>query len=127
MKRVLAGTNNGTLRLRTDSEGLHFWARVPPFSYAKDLRMAVESGLVREASFAFLPDTTEGVDWDVDTDGTIVRTIRKVRDLFDVTISAQGAYPQSWSQLSPEVRNRLKGVSKVDRARKLAEIQRVRA
>jgi HK97 family phage prohead protease len=123
LKRVLAGTNNGTLALRTDPKGLHFRGRIAPFSYAKDLRMAMESGLVRQASFSFVP-AKDGTDWDVASDGTIVRTIRNVRDLFDVTISAQGAYPQSVSQLAPSVRSYLKGVSQLDRAKKLAEIQR---
>jgi phage head maturation protease len=64
-----------------------------PFSYAQDLTMAMESGLINEASFAF---TVERDDWAWAT----VRRVIEVGELNNVTITARGAYPQTSSQLA---------------------------
>lgn len=101
-RRVLAGTNNGSLELRILSRGLHYHARVMPLSYAQDLKMLMESGLVRQSSFAF---TVERDDWDADVSGNIFRTILEVQDLFDVTVTAQGAYPQTTSAMARTLRS----------------------
>ncbi len=51
---TLARTKSGTLRLATDSTGLHTEARLDPANYAvQALRSAVERGDVDEMSFAF--------------------------------------------------------------------------
>lgn len=93
---VLARTQNKTLDLRIDPLGLHYWARVAPTSYASDLKILMERGDVDQASFAF---TVEDDDWEMDDEENITRTIRKVGELFDVTITAKGAYPQTDSSL----------------------------
>lgn len=103
-RRVLAGTNNGSLELRKDTGGLGFYARVPPFSYARDLQLAMDTGLINQASFAF---TVARDDWEIDGEENITRTIHEVRDLYDVTITAMGAYPQTDSQLVRQLRSRL--------------------
>lgn len=95
--RTLARTRNKTLELREDPAGLHFWARVAPTSYADDLRILMERGDVDQASFAF---TVGDETWDVDEDDEPVRTIRRVNELFDVTITAQGAFPQTDASLA---------------------------
>jgi HK97 family phage prohead protease len=61
-RRVLASTQNGSLRLETNDFGLRFDAYVLRFSYAADFSMAMEAGLINEASFAF---TVERGDWSV--------------------------------------------------------------
>lgn len=93
---VLARTRNKTLDLRVDPLGLHFWARVAPTSYAEDLRILMERGDIDQASFAF---TVAEDEWHIDEDEEITRTITRVADLYDVTITAQGAYPQTDSSL----------------------------
>lgn len=93
---VLARTTNKTLELREDGRGLHIWARMAPTSYAQDLRVLMERGDVDQMSFAFTVDNDE---WHEDESGEITRTINRVGGLYDVTVCAQGAYPQTDVQL----------------------------
>lgn len=93
---VLARTRNKTLDLRRDPVGLHFWGRVAPTSYASDLQILMERGDVDQASFAFIVGDD---DWQMDENENVIRTIKRVSALFDVTITAQGAYPQTDANL----------------------------
>lgn len=89
---VLARTRNGTLKLSTDSHGLMMEAKVGAYSYAKDLRLALERGDIDQGSIALHIGED---DWAVDDDGEIVRTVMKASGLHDVTVTAQGAFPQT--------------------------------
>lgn len=91
---VLARTANGTLTLSTDNIGLLIDAQVGQYSWSKDLKLALERRDIDQGSFAFTV-SPEGDDWDYAEDGTITRTIRKLDGLFDVTVTAKGAYPQT--------------------------------
>lgn len=100
---TLARTKNKTLELRIDPVGLHYWARVAPTSYAEDLRVLLERGDVDQASFAFTI-APGGQEWKIreEDDGTEVveRTITEIADLYDVTVTAMGAYPQTDSSIA---------------------------
>lgn len=109
-KMVLARTKNKTLELREDPIGLHFWAKVADTSYARDLRVLMERGDVDQASFAFTI-APGGDEWNIhEEDGTEVveRTINEIGDLYDVTITAQGAYPQTDASVVAHMRSRIK-------------------
>lgn len=96
MTMPLARTANGTLELREDEQGLYIWARInSQLSYAKDLAEQLRTGLVDQMSFAFT--TPQGGDEFAknESTGEIVRTVRKVNGLYDVSVVAQGAYPQT--------------------------------
>ena len=103
-KLVLARTKNKTLELREDPVGLHFWAKVADTSYAKDLRLLMERGDVDQASFAF---TVGKDDWQIDDQEQVTRTILEVDQLFDVTVTAQGAYPDTSTAVVRQLRSRL--------------------
>ena len=91
---VLARTRKKTLALRSDTRGLHVDAQVAPTSYAGDLRIALERGGIDQASFSF--NVADGGDqWAVDDADRVMRTIRTVGALYDVTVTARGAYPQT--------------------------------
>lgn len=93
---TLARTKNGTLELREDPYGLHVWAKMAPTSYAQDLAVLMRRGDVDQMSFA----CNIGEDtWTEDKAGNITRTIYSVDSLFDVTVCAQGAFPQTDSKL----------------------------
>ena len=97
----LASTKTNRLELRIDPRGLHYWARVVgTTSHARDLRMLMDAGEVDQSSFAF---TVARDTWEIKTHGdgeeTVVRTIEEVAELFDVTITAMGAYPQTDSSV----------------------------
>jgi len=91
---VAARTKNGTLHLSSDGTGLLIDAQVGNYTWAKDLRTALERGDINQGSFAFnvAPD---GDDFAADDDGNVMRTIRTIGGLYDVTVTAQGAYPQT--------------------------------
>lgn len=98
MNRPLARTRNATLELAQDERGLRMWARVKASTtYARDTLEAMRDGLMDGASFAFSVDR-EGQDWDEDEGGELVRTIRSFSGLFDVSVVAQGAYPEADAQ-----------------------------
>jgi phage head maturation protease len=59
-----------------------------------DLRIALERGDIDQASFSF--NVADGGDqWAVDDADRVMRTIRTVGALYDVTVTARGAYPQT--------------------------------
>ena len=101
-KLVLARTKNKTLDLREDPVGLHFYAKVADTSYARDLRVLMERGDVDQASFAF---TVERDEWVIDDNEEVTRTIHEVGQLYDVTVTAQGAYPQSDASVVRHIRS----------------------
>jgi HK97 family phage prohead protease len=88
------------LELRTDPRGLHFYAKAVDTTDAQDLKKRMLGGLTNQASFAF---TVDSDTWEIRNEGKdseqIIRTIHKVGELFDVTITAMGAYPQTSSQI----------------------------
>lgn len=91
---VAARTKNKTLTLSSDEHGLLIDAQVGNYTWAKDLRNALDRGDVDQGSFAFtVPDG--GDEFTTDDDGNVMRTIRTVGNLYDVTVTAQGAYPQT--------------------------------
>lgn len=94
---TLARTKNKTLELREDPYGLHVWARLAPTSYAKDLEVLMRRGDVDQMSFKFMIDSEE---WHEADDGAITATVTRVKELFDVTVCAQGAYPQTDASLA---------------------------
>jgi HK97 family phage prohead protease len=94
LRYVGARTKNGTLKLSADEHGVFMDAQVGNYSWAKDLRTALERGDISQGSFAF--NTAEGGDeWEVGEDEKVLRTVTRVSDLHDVTVTAKGAYPQT--------------------------------
>jgi len=91
---VGARTKNGTLKLSADEHGVFMDAQVGNYSWAKDLRTALERGDINQGSFKFQV-ADDGDDWEVAEDESVLRTITKVGGLYDVTVTAQGAYPQT--------------------------------
>ena len=91
---MAARTKNNTLHLTSDDTGLLIDAQVGNYTWAKDLRTALERGDINQGSFAF--NVADGGDtFATDDDGNVMRTISNVGGLYDVTVTAQGAYPQT--------------------------------
>lgn len=83
----LASTENGTLRLDTDSVGLTVDADIADTQLGRDVRSLLARGDLRSMSFGFIPkaDRIDSVN------GHQVRTITDL-DLFDVSIVGMPAY-----------------------------------
>lgn len=92
---VGASTDGGTLELRADPHGLFIDAQVGKYSWSKDLKTALDRKDIQQGSFAFT--VADGGDsWAVDEEtDAVTRTINNISGLYDVTVTAQGAYPQT--------------------------------
>ena len=88
---ILARTTSGTLKLSTDEKGLKYEFDMPQTSYGKDLAISMKRGDVTQSSFAF---TVENDNWET-KDGLDVRTITKLKRLFDVSPVTYPAYPDA--------------------------------
>lgn len=93
--KPLASVKAGTLELTPDEKGLHFTATLDDsVSYANDAYANVKSGNVDSMSFRF--DVDDGGDeFSVDDDGNVTRTIKQVKDLFEVSTVTIPAYDDS--------------------------------
>lgn len=100
--RALSSTRSSTypLELRVDPHGLHFYSKVAPTTHAADLRILIEGGVIDQASFAFTVARDEWRLIEEDGEERVERTILEVKDLFDVTTCAMGAYPTTDSALA---------------------------
>lgn len=87
---LLGRQSAGTLRLRTDSEGLAFEVDLPDTSYANDLRTLVARGDMTGASFGFIPG--DDGTWTRADDGAQIHTINTVTYLRDVSPVTFPAY-----------------------------------
>ena len=88
---LLARTSSGTLNLEQTNDGLQYSFDVPDTTYGRDLIISMERGDITQSSFAF---TIEDDSWETTDDGE-VRTINKVKQLYDVSPVTYPAYPDA--------------------------------
>lgn len=89
---ILGRTNSNTLGISVDVLGLRYNIDMPATSYGDDLMVSLKRGDITQSSFAF---SVEKDSWDEDDDGRIVRTIEKIKRLFDVSPVTYPAYPDT--------------------------------
>lgn len=89
---VLGRTTSNTLRLKEDGKGLYMENDPPNTSWAKDLQESVNRGDINQMSFGF---TVADDSWKEDKNGYVERTINEIDRLFDVSIVAFPAYPDT--------------------------------
>lgn len=82
-----------TLRLIPDERGLRYEFPFGRTSYAQDLRMNIEDGIVRGSSFGFT--VPPGGDRWSHEGGRSVRTVMEIDALYDVSPTTYPAYPDS--------------------------------
>jgi len=119
---ILGRTTSGTLRLRSDYAGLHFECDVPNTQAGRDAYESVQRGDIDECSFGFLlgPDMDE---WSQDNIGP-VRTLRDFKQLADVSVVVNPAYPGTEVDareelVAAEVRSRVERLKDRTRWRKV--------
>lgn len=84
----------GTLRLSIDDRGLKFEFEAPETSAGNDVLELVKRGDLQGCSFAFTCDN-EDVTYDRRADGKPLRTVHKIRALYDVSVVVDPAYMQT--------------------------------
>lgn len=89
---ILGRTKAGTLHLEADAIGLRYCIDPPDTQYARDLHKSIRRGDVTQSSFAFQVDRD---DWQEDDDGRIIRTIKTIKRLFDISPVTYPAYPDT--------------------------------
>ena len=97
--KVLARSKmgKGSLELNIDSKGLQFRFESPNTTLGNDVLSMVKRGDLTDASFCF---TVEDESWQKREDGTYLRTINKIGDLFDVAVCYNGAYAESYTEVA---------------------------
>lgn len=97
--KVLARSKmgKGSLELNIDSKGLQFRFESPNTTLGNDVLSMVKRGDLTDASFCF---TVDDESWQKREDGSYLRTINKIGDLFDVAICYNGAYPESYTEVA---------------------------
>tara|TARA_R100000742_G_C4279648_1_gene104972 strand:+ start:4610 stop:5380 length:771 start_codon:yes stop_codon:yes gene_type:complete len=88
---LLARSSSGTLRLSVDDTGLRYEFDVPDTTSGRDLLVSLERGDITQSSFAFTVDADE---WQKE-EGIDVRSISKVKRLYDVSPVSIPAYPDA--------------------------------
>ena len=88
---ILARTTSGTLNLSETEKGLRYEFSIPDTTYGKDLAISMERGDITQSSFAF---TVEDDSWNTTEDGE-VRTINKIKRLYDCSAVTYAAYPNA--------------------------------
>ena len=99
--------NNKTLKLEVDKVGLRYEFEAPNTTAGNDLIENLRLGNISKSSFAFSVDED---DWDVRSDGPDMRTIKRVKRLYDVSPVTYPAYPDT----SVAQRSHDYAISKVD-------------
>ena len=86
--------NGGTMELTADENGVKYRFEAPNTTAGNDLLENVRLGNIRKSSFAFT--ISEGGDnWETRTDGPDIRTISKIKRLYDVSPVTYPAYPDT--------------------------------
>lgn len=83
--RVFARTNNGTLELRTDDHGLHIRADLGGTEIGRQLYEEIKGGYTDKMSFGFTVDADERLITEEGGVVTILRTIKSIGKLYDVS------------------------------------------
>jgi uncharacterized protein len=102
MRMLLARTlsSKSKLELRVDPYGLHTYARFVKTPLAEETAALMEAGVLDQMSFA----CDIALDrWEQDENGDITRYLLDCGGLYDVALCAQGAFPQTDSQLIASV------------------------
>jgi HK97 family phage prohead protease len=91
-------TTNDTLKLAISERGLAYSISPPDTTLGRDIVTLVRRGDLYGASFAFSV-APGGEQWTQEADGSAVRTISEVGNLYDVSVVTRPAYPQSSAAL----------------------------
>lgn len=89
---LVLGRNGVNVKIEQDANGLKYRIKLPDTSLAKDLRQLVKDGIIHQSSFAF---TVAEQEWKHSDDQPSVRTIKRVKRLYDVSPVTRPAYPDA--------------------------------
>jgi len=89
---LVLGRNGVNVSISQDDTGLKYKVKLPDTSLARDLKQLVKEGIIHQSSFAF---TVAEQEWKHSKDKPSVRTITKIKRLYDVSPVTSPAYPDA--------------------------------
>ena len=89
---LVLGRNGKNVTITQDETGLKYQIKLPDTSLARDVRNLIKEGIIHQSSFAF---TVKEQQWQRNGDKPSVRTISKIKRLFDVSPVTSPAYKDS--------------------------------
>lgn len=91
---LVLGRNGKNVTLTEDSTGLKYRITLPDTTLAKDMRQLVKDEIISQSSFAF---TVQEQEWrhSKNESEPSVRTIKKIKRLYDVSPVTSPAYPDT--------------------------------
>lgn len=110
---VLGRRSAGTLNVWEDDIGLAVEISPPDTQWARDLLVTIKRGDVNQMSFAFIV-ARGGSIWE-EQDGKLIRTITKIKTLYDVSPVTYPAYPDT----DASVRSLLDIITRAERGQPL--------
>lgn len=112
-KGVLARSNkgSGSLKLEIDERGLKYTFDAPMTALGDELLEGIRRGDISTSSFCF---TTEADSWSKQADGTYLRTINKISELFDVSPVYRAAYDATSVQVDSRGLDEIKEKEKAE-------------
>lgn len=99
--KILGRTKAGTLTLTVDDIGLKFEVILANVTYANDLYQSIERQDVNECSFGFTVDESNRTAQEVSrlTDGSYLRTVKKIKELREISIVTLPAYGNTSAEI----------------------------
>lgn len=88
---VLGRKQSGSLEVREDEKGLWMEVTPPDTQWARDLMVSIERGDISQMSFAFRL-AKGGDEWEKNGEGPMLRTIKRVQEIADVSPVTYPAY-----------------------------------
>lgn len=86
---LVLGRSGVNVTLKQDETGLKYTIKLPDTTLARDLRQLIKDGIIHQSSFAFTVDEQE---WRHVDGESSVRTIKKIKRLYDVSPVTTPAY-----------------------------------
>ncbi|MFX3616121.1 MAG: HK97 family phage prohead protease [Sporolactobacillus sp.] len=89
---VLARVDTKTLKLTVDEKGLVFECAIPNTTLGNDVFENIRNGNIQGCSFGFMVSEDE---WSADKDGNEQRLVKKISDLYEISLTTIPAYEQT--------------------------------
>lgn len=96
-EKILARSNQGegTLKMRVDEVGVHYEFEAPNTVDGDTALELVKRGDLSGSSFMFWTDEKSGVSYEKRSDGIMLRRVKTIGMIYDMTIAADPAYEQT--------------------------------
>lgn len=96
-EKLLARSNRGegTLKLKVDEVGVHYEFEAPNTEDGNTALELVKRGDLSGSSFMYWTDEKSGVSYEKTKEGLLLRRVRTIGEIYDMTIAADPAYTET--------------------------------